>query len=110
MTYSYEVAEEKDESELRRFIASMPMPGAISIRFERNPDYFAASPVEGSFSETLIVRAEDGSVTGLGNRADGFGLCNAERLCRIGFRCCTDRDFDGSSRLRTPDDNGAANH
>ena len=60
MKYIYERATPKDEEELRQFIASMPMPGSISIRLERNPDYFSAAAVEGNSGETLIVRAEMG--------------------------------------------------
>ena len=38
-----------DEAALRRMLRENPMPGAISLTFEREPDYFAAAGVDGSF-------------------------------------------------------------
>ena len=76
MKYLYEVAEAKDERELRTFVASMPMPGSISIRFERNPDFFEATKVEGELSETLIVRSEEDTITGIGCRSEKRAYIN----------------------------------
>ena len=70
MNYTYHLAEQKDEAELREFISSMPMPGAISIRFERNPNFFDASAVEGNVNETLLVREGNGRLSGIGNRSE----------------------------------------
>ena len=80
MKYLYQVAEEKDERELRNFVASMPMPGSISIRFERNPDFFEAAKVEGELSETLIVRSEEDRITGIGCRSEKRAFINGKEL------------------------------
>lgn len=76
MKYTYKVAEEKDEQELRSFIASMPMPGSISIRLERNPNFFAAAAVEGEVNETIVIREQGGSVSGLGIRSEKQAYVN----------------------------------
>ena len=84
MKYTYEIADQKDEAELRRFIASMPMPGSISIRLERNPNFFDAAAVEGNFNETLMVRDLNGSLTGIGNRSEKSVYING-REAVIGY-------------------------
>ena len=78
MNYTYRVGEQKDESELRSFIASMPMPGSISIRMERNPNFFDAAAVEGDVNETLLVREQNGLLTGVGIRSEKIVFVNGQ--------------------------------
>ena len=58
-----------DEAALRRMLRENPMPGAISLTFEREPDYFAAAGVDGSFSQTILNQETDsGEILGMGAR------------------------------------------
>ncbi len=45
-----------DEADLRRLVGSTPMPGALAIRFEREPDYFLGCDIMGRTWEVLIAR------------------------------------------------------
>ena len=60
----------EDESELRRLLRQNSMPGAISVSFEREPDYFIAAKVEGPFQQTIVAQDEvRGEIIGLGSRS-----------------------------------------
>lgn len=66
----FELACADDDSGLRRLLRENPMQGSISLSFEREPDYFNASAVEGSFHQTLVARDGDsGEIVGLANRS-----------------------------------------
>ena len=69
-TLVFELATEADESGLRRLLRENPMQGAISLSFEREPNYFHAAAVEGPFHQTLVAREPDTSeIIGVGNRS-----------------------------------------
>jgi hypothetical protein len=73
----FELAREEDDPDLRRLLRENPMPGLISLSFEREPNYFQASAIEGPFHQTLVAReskrhatrAMEGAVIGVGNRS-----------------------------------------
>lgn len=54
--YEFELATEADDGELRRILAATPMPGTISVTFQREPSYFDAAVVDGSFRQTIVCR------------------------------------------------------
>ena len=59
-----------DDAELRRILHENPFPGNISLSFEREPNYFAASPIAGPFHQTLAVCEEKtGKLMGMGDRS-----------------------------------------
>src|SRR5919198_631556 len=67
---SFELASERDDADLRRLLRENPMPGSISLSFEREPCYFDVSIVEGEFHQTIVARESDtGTVIALGNRS-----------------------------------------
>jgi hypothetical protein len=69
-TLSFELASERDEADLRRLLRENPIPGSISLSFEREPCYFDASLVEGPFHQTIVARERDsGVVIAVGNRS-----------------------------------------
>jgi hypothetical protein len=45
-----------DEPEIRRLVSTTAMPGAVSIRFEREPDYFLGCDTMGRSCDVLIAR------------------------------------------------------
>jgi ribosomal protein S18 acetylase RimI-like enzyme len=58
-----------DDALLRHLLRSNPMPGSISLTFEREPSYFAAAGVDGPFSQTLIhLDDQSGTCLGMGAR------------------------------------------
>jgi len=58
MRLAYRLAERKDDPALRRLLASVPMPGAITVAFEREPDYFAGMRMSGSEWQVMIAEDE----------------------------------------------------
>jgi hypothetical protein len=59
-----------DDEGLRRILRENPFPGAISLSFEREPDYFLAAGIEGPFHQTMVVcESQTGSLMGMGDRA-----------------------------------------
>jgi len=66
----FELARPEDDPGLRRLLRENPMPGSISLSFEREPNYFNASLIEGRFHQTLVAHEmESGKVIGVGNRS-----------------------------------------
>lgn len=66
----FELAAEADDAGLRRLLRENPLPGAISLSFEREPNYFHAASIEGPFHQTLVARETDtGEIIGVGNRS-----------------------------------------
>jgi len=66
----FELATEGDDPGLRRLLRENPMQGSISLSFEREPNYFNASAIEGTFHQTLVA-CESGTteIIGVGNRS-----------------------------------------
>ncbi len=56
MEFSFELATEKDDADLRRLLASSAMPGRITVTFEREPNYFLGCGTMGRFWQVLIAR------------------------------------------------------
>jgi hypothetical protein len=70
MSSRYELAQPSDDPELRRLLRESPFAGSISLSFEREPNYFLASAVEGPFHETLLVRDDKtNQIRGIGDRS-----------------------------------------
>lgn len=58
MRLRYRFAERRDDPALRRLLASVPMPGAVTVTFEREPSYFAAMRMSGSAGQVLVAEEE----------------------------------------------------
>ena len=68
--YVVDVARTGDDAALRAVLRATPVPGAVSLTYEREPSFFAADAVLGERVETLVAReAAMGAVVGLGYRA-----------------------------------------
>ena len=46
----------QDDADIRALISSVSMPGAVSIRFSREPDYFLGATIMGNPCDVLVVR------------------------------------------------------
>ena len=67
---TFDLATPADDSELRKLLRDNPMPGAISVSFEREPDYFIAANVGNSFHQTVIARdRNNGEIIAMGSRS-----------------------------------------
>lgn len=70
MPTRFELATPADDPDLRRLLREHPFAGSISMSFEREPNYFAASTIEGDFAQTLIVRdSRTPQIIGVGDRS-----------------------------------------
>jgi len=60
-----------DDVELRRLLRDNPLPGAITVTLEREPDFFLGSTVEGDVHQTIVGRlvGEEQRLMGLGSRS-----------------------------------------
>ena len=66
MKFDFGVAEPADDAAIRRLLAANPMPGAVTVAFEREPDYFLGHAVMGERCVTLkAVVAESRELAGV---------------------------------------------
>lgn len=55
----FNAAELKDNGGLKRLLKHSPMSGDIQLSYQREPDFFAASEIEGDVSQIVVAKAED---------------------------------------------------
>ena len=68
--FVFGLARPADDEALRRLVASEPVPGAITVAYAREPDYFAGCGTMGPFSQVLVCRHRPtGAVAVVGCRA-----------------------------------------
>jgi hypothetical protein len=79
----FAVATRADEAELRTLLRATPTPGAVSLRFEREPDYFAGENVGGASDRTIVAR-RDGRVVCMGRCSRRVVYVNG-RLSEVGY-------------------------
>lgn len=66
--YLFRDAEAADDSILRGILRATPLPGWVTLSFEREPDYFRGCAVEGD-TRTILARTADGDPVGFFSRA-----------------------------------------
>jgi hypothetical protein len=62
------VAEQRDSAELCRLVKQVPVPGAISLVYGRDPDFFAFLPAEGRANQVPMVK-KDGVINTIAVRS-----------------------------------------
>jgi hypothetical protein len=68
--FTFGLAIPADDAALRRLLRENPIPGTITLTFEREPSYFGAAVVEGPFQQTIVARdGATGMIVGMGSRA-----------------------------------------
>jgi hypothetical protein len=66
----FELATPADDAAIRRLLACSPVPGAVALTYEREPDYFLGCGTMGHFYQVPIARHPDeGTLIGLSCRA-----------------------------------------
>lgn len=83
--YEVRLATAADEPEVRALVGSTPMPGAVAIRFAREPDYFLGTSIMGDPCDVVVVRDRAaGRLAGFGCRAERRAFVNGSEQ-RIGY-------------------------
>jgi hypothetical protein len=67
----FDIAAVGDDAEIRRLLRENPMPGRISLSFEREPNYFADAKLSGEIKQTIVARD--------GERVVCVGSCTISR-------------------------------
>ena len=67
----FDIAAVGDDAEIRRLLCENPMPGRISLSFEREPNYFADAKLSGEIKQTIVARD--------GERVVCVGSCTIRR-------------------------------
>ncbi len=80
----FDLAGPSDDAELRRLLRENPVPGSFSLALTREPSFFHAAAVEGDVSQTVVARAPDGRLMGLGSRAVRTAFVNGHAT-RLGY-------------------------
>ena len=62
------VAQQRDSAELCRLVKQVPVPGAISLVYGRDPDFFAFLPAEGHANQVPMVK-KDGVINTIAVRS-----------------------------------------
>src|SRR5256885_429240 len=60
--FRFALAREEDDAGIRRLLRENPMQGAISLSFEREPNYFKGSSIPGTEDLTMLAFEEDNIV------------------------------------------------
>ncbi|BBO32240.1 hypothetical protein [Lacipirellula parvula] len=77
--FEFTLATADDDAELREVLSSTPMTGQISISFAREPNFFAATPVDGKLVQIVVGRdVEQGRIVGMGSRTAGPRYVNQQ--------------------------------
>lgn len=70
MDFTYVLARPEDDPEIRRLLAASPMPGQLTVTFEREPNYFLGNSTAGHFCQVILARqADTGELAGMMCRA-----------------------------------------
>lgn len=82
---TFALAGRSDEAELRKLLRENPMPGWLSLSYEREPDYFLADSVQGERHDTAVAReTAGGRLVGMFSRASYDAHING-RVARLGY-------------------------
>lgn len=79
----FDLAEERDDAEVRRLLRENPMRGQISLSLEREPNYFADSGIPGEEKRTIIAR-DTGRVAAVGTCTTRERFVNG-KPARVGY-------------------------
>ena len=78
-TFDVRWATPDDEPDIRALVGSVPMPGAVAMRFAREPDYFLGTTIMGDPCDVLVIRHQlDGRLAGIACRAEHQAYLNGQ--------------------------------
>ncbi len=68
--FVFELATPNDDAAIRRLLANNPVPGRVTVTYEREPNYFLGCNTMGRFCQVLVARHRpSGEVIGIATRA-----------------------------------------
>ena len=83
--FEVRLATRADEPEIRALVGATAMPGAVAVRFAREPDYFEGTTIMGDPCDVVVVRERrTGRLAGFGCRAERRAFVNG-RAQRVGY-------------------------
>jgi hypothetical protein len=85
--FEVRLATAADEPDLRALVGAVAMPGAVAVRFAREPDYFLGTTVMGEPCDVVVARDRaTGVLAGCACRAERLAFVNGapERLGYLG--------------------------
>ena len=83
--FDIRLATPADEPEVRALVGSIPMPGAVGVRFAREPNYFLGATIMGDPCDVLVARQRhDGALAGIACRAERPAFVNGQEM-RVGY-------------------------
>jgi len=83
--FAFHWAADSDEQDIRNLAASVVMPGAVAVRFAREPDYFLGTTIMGDPCRVLIARNQpDGQLAGIACLALRRAFVNGQ-VTQIGY-------------------------
>ena len=81
----FSVATTDDDRDIRELLHSNPIPGWVTLSYEREPDYFLGAGVEGDVHQSVLAReAATGRVVGLFSRSEQDAFINGVPA-RLGY-------------------------
>lgn len=70
MRFRFELATKEDDAALRHLAGVTPVPGQMTVAYEREPDYFRGCLAHGPFCQVIVAREESrGEIAGMAIRA-----------------------------------------
>jgi len=96
----FELVTAHNEWAVRRLLRETPVPGWITLAYEREPDYLLGTALEGTLQQTVLARTvEDGTLVGTFSRSERLAFVNGEPrpLGYLGLLRLRDR-FRGRTR------------
>ena len=83
--FEVRLATAADERDLRALVGSVAMPGAVAVRFAREPDYFLGTTIMGDPCDVVVARDRaDGALAGFACRAERPAFVNGA-IERVGY-------------------------
>jgi hypothetical protein len=83
--FDIRLAEAADDLEIRRLLREHPLPGDVTLTFEREPDSAIASAIEGDVHQTMVAREPvSGRIVGTASRAERDVFVNGQ-VTRVGY-------------------------
>jgi len=83
--FEFNLATQEDDAALRELLAATPMHGDIELAFAREPSYFAASAIDGPFTQVVAARNRKSKrIIGIGTRSISSCYVNG-KVVNVGY-------------------------
>jgi hypothetical protein len=95
--FVFELATPADDPAIRRLLANNPVPGRVTLTYERDPNYFLGCGVMGRFCQVIVARRQPtGQIAAVATRATRPLFING-RVEEVGYigQLRVDRQFQG---------------